>query len=560
MMLGKPGTAGAPFRILPLPDPHAPLPNDGPVALLRKITAAGLRHWGKLAAWAGLCLVAASVYAWTTPPTYSAAATMLLEPRRQVLSAARETAAPTSLDLNHADSELQVVRSERLLSAVFDALALGAHPELGPRPPGMLKALAGRITDGVRDVLAMVGGAASPSEAAERTLPAIDPRRAAFENFVGRFAARRVGQSYVIEIAYSSTDPTLPARVANAAASAYLLQSVAFKADAARSGAEFLQGRLDALATQVEAAGVAVRSGTLPARPIPDADARIIGAAQSPLGPSAPRKSLIMAFGAVFGLFSGLLVAALASIFDRRVRNPDDLVRETGLSCLAVIPEAGRARRLSRASVSDKAMLVAGDSARPFVEAIRDLRAAIEIAWTTSRSEGNPVVAIGSWQAGVGAGMLTMNLAQLLNHSGRQVSVFGVDCPEPGEGRHAPGAASLADVIASSTGEPAAFGNFHGVRILPIHSATAQLNRFIDFRDPKAGLTVAQARQRGEVLIALPPLCESSDSVALASHADIVVLVAHEGVTSFDELNDALGRLQRAGVTVIGAAINRSRP
>ena len=80
-------------------------------------------------------------------------------------------------------------------------------------------------------------GAATAADATEEL------RQIAFLNFANRLTARRVGQSYVIEIAYSSSDPALAARVANAAASAYLLQSVEFKADAAASGAEFLQGR-----------------------------------------------------------------------------------------------------------------------------------------------------------------------------------------------------------------------------------------------------------------------------------------------------------------------------
>lgn len=557
MMLGKPGASGAPFRILPLPDPAMAPVSDGPVALLRTIGAAGLRHKGKLAVWVALCLAAGLIYVRTTPPTYSAAATVLLEPRRQAPTSAREIAAPSSLDLNAADSELQVIRSERLLSTVFDALTLGDHPELGPQSPGVLPALSGHVTATLRDALAAVGMAQHAGRSSEAQLR-VDPRRNAFENFARRFSARRVGQSYVLEIAYSSADPELPARVANAAASAYLLQSVAFKADAARSGAEFLQGRLDTLATQVRTAEAAVRSGTLPAQPIPDADGRIIGAAQTPLGPSAPRGSLIMAFAGVFGLLGGLFVAVLASVFDRRVRLPQDVTRETGLPCLSVVPRVGGRRGQRRAAGADKSMLVTRADAGPFAVAIRDLQTAIEIAWVASRSQGSPVVAIGSWRAGVGATLLTMNLAQLLNHRGRQVSVISADSA-PTHASHGKEGASLTDVIASGSAAPAAYANVDGVHLLPIRSATPQLNRFIDFRDPRAALVVAQARQRGDVLIGLPPLGESSDAVALATHADIVVLVAAEGVTTHDELNEALGMLRRAGVTVIGAVINRSR-
>lgn len=556
MMLGKPGVAGAPFRILPLPDQIGPPGGDGPVALMRTICAAAASHKIKLGIWLALCLAAGLAYVRTTPPTYTAAATVLIEPRRQVLSGARETAAPTSLDLNHADSELQVIRSERLLSTVFDALALSEHPELGPAEPGTLRVLVARISATLRDALP----AAMPLPRDMGSALHIDPRRSAFEKFVRRFSARRVGQSYVLEIAYSSADPELPPRVANAAASAYLLQSVTFKADSARSGAEFLQGRLDALASQVQAADAAVSFGALPARPIPDADARIIGAAQAPLGPSAPRASLIMAFAGVFGLLGGLFVTALASAVDRRVRRPQDLLRETGLSCLAIVPEAREWRGRAPAAGPAKAMLITRERASSFAAAIRDLATTIEIGWAASRSEGRPVVAIGSWQEGTGATLLTMNLAQLLTHRGRQVSVLSADAfPAPGDNGGS-AATSLTDVVASSATSPqAVFTTVDGVHLLPLRSTSAQLNRFVDYCDPRAALVIAQAKQRGDVLIDLPPIGPSSDAVALATHADIVILVAAEGVTSFDELNDAHGRLKRAGSFVAGAIINRSR-
>jgi succinoglycan biosynthesis transport protein ExoP len=170
-------------------------------------------------------------------------------------------------------------------------------------------------------------------------------------------------------------------------------------------------------------------------------------------------------------------------------------------------------------------------------------------------------VAIGSCRAGAGATLLTMNLAQLLNHRGRQVSVFSPDVARIGGdgGKDGPAGTSLTDVIAAGGAAQATYANLDGVHLLPLRSATAQLNRFVDFRDPRAAQVVAQARQRGEVLIDLPPFGESSDAIALATHADIVVLIAAEGVTSYDELNETFAALRRAGVSVIGAAINRGR-
>ncbi|MGO4677126.1 exopolysaccharide biosynthesis protein [Bosea sp. 2YAB26] len=552
-----------PVRIMPLPDAVPPPPDDGPVSMLRAVGATALRHRVKLAGWIVICLAAAFLYARATPPTYTAATTLLLEPRRQVLTTAREVVAPSTLDLNRADSELQVVRSERLLSTVFAALRLADHPEFQSRRPSAIQRL-WRDLSGVTPLSEAL--ASKPGE--EPVAPhggaelGPDPSRVAFENFARRFSARRVGQSYAIEIAYDSADPNLPARVANAAASAYLLQSVAFKADAARSGGEFLQARLNSLSAQVDAARLAVEAGELPSSSTPDADAKIIGAAQTPLGPSAPRRGLILAFGGVFGLLSGLFVGAIASALDRKIWRGQDILRETGLPCLAAISKFDSRDGAQHASAQEMASLVASEGSQAYVAGIRDLRTAIEIARPADRTGGNFVIAIGSWEHGEEARMLAMNLGQLMHLGGRSVSILSANLDAfltelPDAARPS----TMVDAIAENLPpERVAFLLFDGMRLLPIRSAIPQLNRFADLREPRAARLVAHAKQLGDVLIDLPPFDDSADALALATHADCVILVAAEGSTTFEDLNDASEKLRRGGTNVLGVVLDRCQP
>ena len=132
---------GLSSRIWPIDDHPAQTADEGPVALLRAIIAVALRHKFKLILWTAICIGVAALYARSVPPTYVATASLLLEPRRQALTSAREVTAPPTLDLNRADSELQIIRSERLLAAVFKSLALENHAELQPQPPGMVRQL-----------------------------------------------------------------------------------------------------------------------------------------------------------------------------------------------------------------------------------------------------------------------------------------------------------------------------------------------------------------------------------------------------------------------------------
>lgn len=57
----------------------------------------------------------------------------------------------------------------------------------------------------------------------------------------------------------------------------------------------------------------------------------------------------------------------------------------------------------------------------------------------------------------------------------------------------------------------------------------------------------------------LPALDTSMDALALAFHADAVLIVAKSGRTTIDEVKDVHNQLRRAGAPVIGTIINRAR-
>lgn len=545
-------------RVWPIDDRSVERTDDGPAALLRAMAAIAYKHKGKLLIWTLLCAMSAAFYARSRDPVFTATASLLLEPRRQAVTSAREVAAPATLDLSRADSEIQVIRSERLLTKVFNNLELASHPELQPRPPGLLRRLISRVTGKLPDTpepaqpagtTDMRAGAASRAEL----------RQIAFANFTGRISTRRVGQSYVIEISYVSSDPELTARVANSAASAYLLQSVGAKADAAASGAEFLQQRLDALSAQVKAATEAVREGSLPTLPTPDADARIIGAALVPLGPSGPGTSLIVIFGAALGLMTGFLTLAIASLFDRRVPNGEVLQRETGLPCLARIPDVGGWSWRRRHDRLDMERLAVSDDDTGFGAAIRDLRTAIDIIAPANSNDGHRIIALCSAKPGAGNTLLAMNLAHLISQSGRRVTVIHGKRTWPPLGLNDPSAAaSIVDALAEWGAPPdkIAFFDLDGIAMLPVHSSNPQRNRVADLCSPVVARILAHACKKGDVLLDLPALSTSAEGLALAKHADAVILTVAAGRNSVEEIDAAARALSRVDANVIGAVVN----
>ncbi|WP_025662513.1 Wzz/FepE/Etk N-terminal domain-containing protein [Rhizobium sp. IBUN] len=554
MMFNRPRPIDVTSRLWRVNETQSDVAGDGPIALLRALIDLGTRHKVALAACSAAGLVVAALYAHSLPPTYQATATLLLEPRQSAVSGG-EFGAQQTLDLNRADSELQTIKSERLLSAVFESLDLKDDPELGRGQPGLLvRLLRGLpLLAGQRGGESATVGRAQPGVANTAIELADEAERAAFLNFMSRLNARRVGQSFVIEIEYSSSNPKLPARVANATVSGYIYQTVAFKEQIARAGTEALQGRLDSLARQVDAAREAMHAGALPAIATPDSDARIIGAALPPLGPSAPRKSLIIALGGVLGLLVGFGVVVVRMALDRRVRSAKELAREMEVRCLGSIPDVPGAEGVP--------WRITSPQQQKFVAAIRDLRTSVEIACTSLRNEKSIVIAVVGWTPGAGVSTLCASLAQLVSRGGRQVTLFkaadGED--ERASGDNLPAVSLAGAAFAGLMPEQLSFEDVGGVAVLPIHSRDTNANLFTDFRNPRVRRIFEAARTRGDVLLDLPALRHSMDALALASYADAVLVVARAGHTTIEEASESVQLLRRAGANVVGTVINRTR-
>lgn len=572
--------APPPGRLSSFVEPEQRSADDGPLALLRNTISVLKRNRIALATWVLACIGLAAFSAWSQPPSYDAAAQLLLEPRRAAANSPRELQPAPVLDLNRADSELHVIRSERLLSDIFASLGLADDPELQPKPPSALRSFTQEFWmtldrwSGREDVASVENVTAPPRPTVEAQLAAEEEerRRIAFAGFSERLSARRVGQSFVIEIAYTSSNPQQAARVANAAASAYLKQSVAFKFEAARSGGEFVQGRVDALFAQVQAAEAAIVAGKIPEAATPDADARVIGAALTPLMPSAPRRTLMVVFGAAVGLMSGLFVAAVAGAMDSKVRDAQRLGRQTGLSSLASIPEVRRWGRPSRRRALYMQRLVNADVQSSFSEAIRDMRAAIRLAYAPEREDGHQVIAFTSHSRDVGCSTLCMNLAHLIKRAGGAPTLIDADVRgnhfKESRGRaggrlssrFSYGSGALVDVLTGAARpDQLVVINVEGVALVPARSADPGANLAVDFADPHFAQILEVAVGRGDVILDLPPVMDGTDARVIARQADAVVLVVSASDTDLEEAAQAERLLRLAGARVVGVVVNRTR-
>lgn len=540
-MFKGPQSFDPPLRVWPLTEAQAPRTTDGPALLFLSLVSLAVRHRVSLIACVIVGLVAATIYARTLPPIYTSTATLLLEAGRSSASG-QELASSQTLDTNRADSELQTIRSERLLSSVFDSLRLSENPELGADRPGLIS----RTLSGLRSTVFGGGHDTNTNAAASKSAA-----QQAFLNFTDRLHADRVGQSFVIEVSYSSSDPALPARVANAVVTGYILQAVAFKEQMARTGTEVLQGRLDSLSAQVEAAQQAMSQGELPAIATPDADARVIGAALPPLGPSAPRKMLITLLGGFLGLVAGFAYVGTRQAFDRKVHTRADLSDKVGIAFLGAIPTA-----TGEATIP----WTIAPQHLEFVSAVHDLRTSIEIASARLRQDKGIVIALVSSSTGAGVTTVCSSLAQLMTRGRRYVTLFQnserQDLPDPGDHRAMPSQSLAGAMSIALPTEQISFEEADGLAVLPIYSHDANVNLFADFRNPRVKKILDALRLKGDVILDLPPLQASMDALALAAFADVTIFVARAGESKIDDINGSVQLLGQAGANVIGTVLN----
>jgi exopolysaccharide transport family protein len=136
------------------------------------------------------------------------------------------------IDTAQLDSQLQILQSKAIASFVLDDLKLMHDPEFAASNGGS-----------IRDIFEK---------------PNLDPREAAIAAFADRLTAGRVGNSYVIEISFSSHNPDRAAQIANAVANAYIVDQVEAKLQVNRTAGTWLQERLQQLSVQSTAAERAV--------------------------------------------------------------------------------------------------------------------------------------------------------------------------------------------------------------------------------------------------------------------------------------------------------------
>lgn len=215
-----------------------------------------------------LGLLGAAFYVATTDLIFTARTQILIEPKIPQLLQQQSGEINLSLDTSQVETQLAVLRSEKIASMVIDELGLIDDRNFKPLINPTMRERFERIREMAADTLASGDGSQQQATPSPASPDADDPeatdvvapiseferRRLVVETFRDSLAVQRVGVSYAIDITFKSLDPELAAKVANATAEAFVREQLETRTAAAQEGVAWLEKRIEEVRTQMNLA------------------------------------------------------------------------------------------------------------------------------------------------------------------------------------------------------------------------------------------------------------------------------------------------------------------
>lgn len=205
-----------------------------------------------------IALVTLVTAAFTTVPTYVATAAILIDKQtpRLLFSDVYEQSAAGD---DYYETQQQVLQSRALAWRTIESLKLWQSDVFMGRQPrpfsvsGTVGDLAATVSGAMRRVLRTVFPEAPAPKRAFAKSPADDPlqQSAMIDTFLSKVSVTSVGRSRLVEVMFTSTDPTLAASAANALAREYVKATLELSTQSSRAASEWLNQRLEEQQKQV---------------------------------------------------------------------------------------------------------------------------------------------------------------------------------------------------------------------------------------------------------------------------------------------------------------------
>jgi tyrosine-protein kinase Etk/Wzc len=285
---------------------------------------------------------------------------------------------------------------------------------------------------------------------------------------------------------------------------------------------------------------------------------RIIDSAVVSYKPVGLKAPAIMAIGTFLGLVMAFGAVWLIRTLRVVVEDPEEIESRLGLPVYASIPhskdEAAIAKRAKGARASE--LLAISNPDDDAIESLRSLRTTIHFALLDSQQ--NSLLITGA-SPGLGKSFISKNLGAVLAQSGKRIVIVDADLRrghinkefglrrEVGISEYVADSVSIDDVI-----KPTAIPNLWVVTTGQIPPNPSELLMHLRFED-----LLEKLGERFDTLIVdAPPILAVSDAAIIGRHVGATLMVARSGRHPIRELEQAVKRLNQAGVHVKGFVFN----
>ncbi len=255
-------------------------------------------------------------------------------------------------------------------------------------------------------------------------------------------------------------------------------------------------------------------------------------------------------FSGMLGLFAGVMLSLLLEALDETMRSPDDILRQTEVDFLGIVPWTEQETRQLVTLETPKS---------PPAEAFRTLRSNINFALVDTPAKTFLITSAG---AGEGKSLVTANLAVVFAQAGQSVILVDTDLRRPALHRYmnCDSALGLTNVLVGELPleevlQETGVDNLKFIASGPLPPNPAEL---LD-SSAMSNLISSLREQADIVLFDSPPAIMLTDAIVLASRIEQTILVAEAGQVTRRAFNETVRLIGHARGSILGAVLNKLR-
>ena len=193
---------------------------------------------------AGTFSALALAYCLTTSPLYTSAVRILVGPRQPIVLTEQQSPGNEQIEAAYVDSQVEILKSGTVLDRVVKAKNLTADPEF-------VRSYSTFSLAGITNMFSSLAGISKDTSDTDQS--------AALNKLRANLTIKRVGLTYVLEAAVTTSSPAKSSEIANSVADAFLRDNLEARSLSAEESSQWLQGRVNELRTLAVAADTRVQ-------------------------------------------------------------------------------------------------------------------------------------------------------------------------------------------------------------------------------------------------------------------------------------------------------------